>query len=132
VRLGGVVVMRMALASQEPSSSFLPEPNTISPSLASPKTAGWRSLVIRVVEVTLTFISPTRFVSVSVMVALSTLAILPLKPGALALLGAVGAVLVVGEELVCAWAGNEAKATAVKRTSESFVIDFIVFMVELL
>jgi hypothetical protein len=123
---GTLVEMRNVVAIHEPSSCFVPAPLTRRPSLASAKTAGSRSLVILVSEVTLTVVSAVLPFKVSIIPVGSTAVMVPAKPRAL-MRGAA----FVEVESDWALAGRAANAMAVRRTSESFVIDFITLFIVL-
>lgn len=120
--VGGVITFSV-LAIHEPSSCFFPEPLARKPSLTSAKTAGSRSFLILVVEVTLTVVSPALFLRVRVIAVASMAVIVPPNRAALGL-GVAGALVVES----CAFTGSAAHAMAVSRTNESFVIDFILFV----
>lgn len=121
--VGGVITFNV-LAIHEPSSCFLPEPLARKPSLISAKTAGSRSFLILVLEVTLTVVSPVLFLRVSVIAVASTAVMVPPNRAARGL----GAAGVLVEVESCAFTGSAAHAMAVSRTNESFVIDFIFFV----
>lgn len=116
--------MRKVVAVHTPSSPFLPVPLARRPSLRSAKTAGWRSFVILVSEVTLTVVSAAlgpRPLRVRVIAVESMAEMVPTKPWGLG--RGAGALVAVESDWACA--GKAANATAVSRTRESFVIDFI-------
>ncbi len=101
---------------------------TFKPLVASANVAGSRSLVILVVELTLAFVSvPPLAVTVSVILALSTAVIFPVKRGARAGLGA-GALVDAPVEASCAIVGMAVKAVAAISIRQSFVMGFIVFV----
>jgi hypothetical protein len=103
--VAGLVMILSVFAIQTPSSPFLPEPLMRTPSTASENSAGSPSFLILVSCVILTLVSgfPARDLSVRVMVAVFTLAMVPRYSDALGLGG--GAFVVGGAGAGCAMAG---------------------------
>ena len=122
----GLVEMLRVLATQTPSSPFFPEPITRKPSTASENCAASPSFLIFVSWVILTLVPgfPPLPLSVSVIVAVSTLAMVPRYPAARTL----GGLFVSGGVgLGCATDGQAASIVAARKIAESFVSVFICF-----